>query len=180
MSDTPKPNNIVAFKKREVTNPDLEKFDKRFEIVKDILKTNISLLKNVDQADTLMMLGPIYFHGNDDPHFKGILNGFMAGVLEGILEDIESDLFKQSIGNSDIPAILNHVETLMDFKLPTCITFPLLRAIYSIPIVLVGEQWLVVDVFVNHQSLRQRAFEVAMEKTDKSVEDLFYPIDDEE
>lgn len=178
MVNVTKSDNIVAFKKRKPSNTDLDKYFNRLEIVKGIFRENIALLRDVENSETLMTMGPIYFNGNSDAEFKGILNGFMSGVLKQLLEDIESDLFKDSVKNSDMPTILNHVETLIGLNHPTPITIPLLRAIYTIVIVLVDDRWLVTDVFVNHQSLRQRAFEVAMDKTGKIVDDLFYLTDD--
>lgn len=170
-----KPSNIVSFKKREVVDPDLEKLPGRLEMIKNIIKMNIAILKDAEIYDILMILGPFYFHGNNDPIFKGILNDYMADVLEKLLEVIDSDIFEKSVATSDIPAILNNAEYLMEKKLPVNITFPLDSAVNSVALILVEGKWLITDIFINHKSARQRAFEVAMEKTGKTVDDLFYP-----
>lgn len=172
--------NIVKFK-----NASAEKAEEKFrtealsnlEKFKDILKNNLKLMQDDQCPEYFLITGPIYYKGNNNKEYKKIIIDSFKDVLAKALFGLESKEFDDSYFNSDVPEILNGAlnPKTIGSGVPLNVAIPFNNSILTFILYQVTNgQWIVGEVFSNHKSLHQHAFEALMEKTKTNEINLFY------
>lgn len=163
-------NNIIKFGKKEPVH--LANFEKNLSELVLLIKQNIEIIERGGD-DMICMTGPVYFDGNADIEYRKHLNTVRVMALKEILEDLESSVFKDSAGNSDLPQILENYCRFDDHTLPINIPIPMMKATFTLIFIFYGNSWIITDMFCNHRSLNQYAFESLMKHKDTNEENMF-------
>lgn len=162
---------IVKFKKPVAKK--LENLDANLQKVHEILNVNIEFLKDPDSFVTQIVTGPIYFQHNTDKRLWKTIADFKIGVLSFIKSQMDTEAFKSSVKNSDIPGILEEVTDFTRTDLPINLPIPFVNVIFTLVLFYYNGHWIISDVFSDHRSMNQQAFEVLMKNHEYTHEKIF-------
>ena len=119
--------------------------------------------------------GPSYFHGNHEQDYRDILRNHFHEFVKGCVEYIDTDEFRKSMVDDDHGRLfkMNYEKFITLDAQFNRITLNTPDGVKTICLTSIKGLWIITDLYLNHVSIRQRAFEVLMEKKGLTVGDLF-------
>lgn len=179
--------SIIEFKKgiyaERETDPEDTKYSKAFERLerlKDDIKRTIDILKDNLGKNLITCMGPLYYEGNTDPEITGYVSNYFRTFLEEILGRLESEEFTGSFMLSDVPHLLELAESTFNMGIPTNVAIPFKDSVITFIITRIGTEWIITNIYRNHENIFQHALEMAFENIGQSVEDAFDMTEDEQ
>ena len=161
-------SNVIVFKKADHDNVDLTVFDLRMEQLIGIIRDNVELLKTHEGGLVSFSLCPIYFKGNDNEELWKRMFTSKRILLQELLDDITSEVFRNSILDSDFPTILTRFADFYDGSVPITVTIPLVKSVFTLVMFKrekncdVAMDWVISEIYSNYRSFNQHAFKQAL------------------
>lgn len=164
-------DNVIKFKKHNISSGN-NVSDKvaleNYEILKNILKTNIEILNDPDEAWFILATSPFDFENK--PDILGYVCGYYQGRLQALLDYLNkvqgSYLTSHLVNTLDVAISLmeaDHITRIQIWSDDNLTTLVLHRTF---------EVWGVVNLFVNGESIHDCAVRRLL-NTGKTNEDLF-------
>lgn len=180
-------NNIIEFKKATYAErkdgPGETKYAlafERMERVKQDLQRTIDILNDENGKNLITCMGPLYYVGNTRPEITGFVSDYIKDFLSKTLARLDSEEFQSTFMLSDFPQLMELAESTFKMGIPTNVVIPFVDSVVTMIVTRIGTEWIITNVFRNHENLYQHAFEMAFANLDIDIEKAFTTSEDEE